>query len=757
MNKHQIMEHNGEQPEFIFKLISSHKTALSRQIKESVRIRRRGGDSQILNSRSEFNRCHIPRLVVEEEDEDSREQRLKLEEQTKEEIAKIMEQEDITWEEKKKREQELLKKKRTADDHNQGGANPVNGGRKKRRKLNYAVLGEQWGEGADREEEDDGEPVVNVIETIQAPSPPPIKGRGGAKRQRAPTTLLNSSLITDYYQRLPKSMDSPLSPATLSFMVSSSAATDQEDRHQDQGSGMGKETQPQEDSLGNLSPATLSYMMDESMAADPGYRDDRHQDPRSSMGMKTKPNDESLCELSPTTLSYMMDESVAADPSHQDDRHQDLGSGMGMETQPNGDSLFELSPATLNYLMDESVAADPRPQDDRHQSSGSSMGMRTHPKDDSLGTLSPATLSFMMEESVAADHHHQRSGLGMEDIEPGMGMKCEEVEKNKDDIYEWNVEEDDLWNLLKIEDDIFEDGGSPVLSENVVQGRPVLRDSSTHGVGCGGDQPGGLEDKNRPDTSPVTSHTMTVPCHAIDAALATTNHVTLQGHDNYVRDDGFGRNKDDNTDHHGVGCSNSDGWKGVKDILVSGMARDTIRMPLTTPTTPVTPVGRKLQLSSDKHSTPINANILPLATAGFLDDTIGGEYQPTPHHPDHLDHPPPHGQVMVNQPTPPAHHPIPLKPKKCTYTGEVCDIHGEGALWRYKPIIVMVRGKKTRKGKDWFLVCDVNKDNKKLIQPKISSMISTRPNTTMEEGEGPGDKNNKNNQFSTSTVGQGND
>ena len=52
----------------MFKLVSSHKTALNRQVKEAVRIRRRGGENNILNSRAEFNRCHIPRLVVEEED-----------------------------------------------------------------------------------------------------------------------------------------------------------------------------------------------------------------------------------------------------------------------------------------------------------------------------------------------------------------------------------------------------------------------------------------------------------------------------------------------------------------------------------------------------------------------------------------------------------------------------------------------------------------------------------------------------------------
>ena len=42
MLKHQKMEHDGAAPKFVFKLISSHKTALSRQVKEAVRIRRRG-------------------------------------------------------------------------------------------------------------------------------------------------------------------------------------------------------------------------------------------------------------------------------------------------------------------------------------------------------------------------------------------------------------------------------------------------------------------------------------------------------------------------------------------------------------------------------------------------------------------------------------------------------------------------------------------------------------------------------------------
>ena len=52
------------------RVVRSYKTALSRQIGEAVRIRRRGGAGLILNSKSEYNRCKIPRLVLEELDEE---------------------------------------------------------------------------------------------------------------------------------------------------------------------------------------------------------------------------------------------------------------------------------------------------------------------------------------------------------------------------------------------------------------------------------------------------------------------------------------------------------------------------------------------------------------------------------------------------------------------------------------------------------------------------------------------------------------
>ena len=69
MVKHQSIKHPGEQPRFLFKVISHHRSALNRQVREAVLIRRRGGEGSLLNSKAEFNRCHIPRLVVEEEEE----------------------------------------------------------------------------------------------------------------------------------------------------------------------------------------------------------------------------------------------------------------------------------------------------------------------------------------------------------------------------------------------------------------------------------------------------------------------------------------------------------------------------------------------------------------------------------------------------------------------------------------------------------------------------------------------------------------
>ena len=67
IRKHQEQAHADEEepPKFIMRVVRFCKTPLSRQIGEAVRIRRRGGEGSILNSKAEYSRCRIPRLVVE--------------------------------------------------------------------------------------------------------------------------------------------------------------------------------------------------------------------------------------------------------------------------------------------------------------------------------------------------------------------------------------------------------------------------------------------------------------------------------------------------------------------------------------------------------------------------------------------------------------------------------------------------------------------------------------------------------------------
>ena len=71
IRKHQDLCHGGaEEPDIVLRAVSHHKSALSRQVAEAVRIMRRGGEGAVLNSRAEYNRSHIPRLQVEKRDEE---------------------------------------------------------------------------------------------------------------------------------------------------------------------------------------------------------------------------------------------------------------------------------------------------------------------------------------------------------------------------------------------------------------------------------------------------------------------------------------------------------------------------------------------------------------------------------------------------------------------------------------------------------------------------------------------------------------
>ena len=97
--KHQELQHEGGEPHFIPRAISFHRSALSRQTAEAVRIRRRGGMGALLNSKSEFNRCYIPRLTVVQEDIALEME--KEEEQTAAKVGEELRSRDNVWERRK--------------------------------------------------------------------------------------------------------------------------------------------------------------------------------------------------------------------------------------------------------------------------------------------------------------------------------------------------------------------------------------------------------------------------------------------------------------------------------------------------------------------------------------------------------------------------------------------------------------------------------------------------------------------------------
>ena len=65
--KHWFLDHPQlqTQPRFKFKIIGRFKDCLSRQISEAVRLSLRPGS---LNSKGEYGRCTIPRLVIQEDE-----------------------------------------------------------------------------------------------------------------------------------------------------------------------------------------------------------------------------------------------------------------------------------------------------------------------------------------------------------------------------------------------------------------------------------------------------------------------------------------------------------------------------------------------------------------------------------------------------------------------------------------------------------------------------------------------------------------
>ena len=128
MYHHQTMEHGGEPPKFILKPVRYYKSALSRQIAEAVRIRRRGGEGAILNGKGEFNRCHISRLRLGEPLDEGAAAREEEEEQ--ERSDQMSEEQIMAWESSRSKDKskEQLQKMKLVKQKRKGAKEPGGGG-----------------------------------------------------------------------------------------------------------------------------------------------------------------------------------------------------------------------------------------------------------------------------------------------------------------------------------------------------------------------------------------------------------------------------------------------------------------------------------------------------------------------------------------------------------------------------------------------------------------------------------------------------
>ena len=132
------------------RVVSSSRTALERQTREAVRIRRRGGVGAILNSKAEYGRSYIPCLQLEDTDTI---RELELEEKREEdERDRELAANQLEWEQEKSKERRKELKRVAREQgkparsisskqrREEGASTPRS---KKRR---YDLISTKWGE-----------------------------------------------------------------------------------------------------------------------------------------------------------------------------------------------------------------------------------------------------------------------------------------------------------------------------------------------------------------------------------------------------------------------------------------------------------------------------------------------------------------------------------------------------------------------------------------------------------------------------------
>ena len=195
MHKHHQLHHGGEQPppKFIMKVVTFPRSALARQVGEAIRIRKRGGEGGVLNSKAEYNRSYIPRLQIENKaDEEAREQdNERVDSMIKEALARN--HGDWVEERTNARKGELGRTKKTdptkrtsimEDDWE--NKNP-----RRRKKLKYMVVAEGWGSdmGGQVPPPPPPTPPEGQAHDPDQPHPPPLAQRARSRRQEVQKSI----------------------------------------------------------------------------------------------------------------------------------------------------------------------------------------------------------------------------------------------------------------------------------------------------------------------------------------------------------------------------------------------------------------------------------------------------------------------------------------------------------------------------------------------------------------------------------------
>ena len=195
--KHQQIHHPHQEPKFVLRAVSFFKTALERQVGEAVRIRRRGGEGAVLNSKSEFDRCRIPRLIIEEQ---NLEKDSEMELQREQEVAEHLEREQRDWERRKTKER--------AEEHLEMMSRRL----ENRKKRKYKLVCEDWGE------QNVMETNLNVIKEKENPQRTeeqvPVEQEGD--RNEPSLELAPKNIKEQTENHFPKEQPKPSTPTPLS-------------------------------------------------------------------------------------------------------------------------------------------------------------------------------------------------------------------------------------------------------------------------------------------------------------------------------------------------------------------------------------------------------------------------------------------------------------------------------------------------------------------------------------------------------------